>query len=400
MKDILLIAHFTHVPGEAGNSRFNYIAKKINKEKTTVEVVTTSFSHRTKKERKVSIEQKRTIDYKLTMLEEPGYNANISFRRFYSHYVFSKNLNKYLRNRKKPDLIYCAVPSLDAAYVAAKYARKNDIKFIIDVQDLWPEAFKMIFKIPILSDVVFFPLMKKANYIYSIADEIVAVSQTYLERALRVNKDCPKAYSVYLGTELDYFDSIAKKNKVKSKPESEVWLVYIGTLGHSYDLYSVIDALKILKDKGVTNLKFILMGDGPLRSKYESYAKSKGIISHFTGRLEYSKMVEILTVCDIAVNPIRSGSAGSIINKVGDYAAAGLPVLNTQDSKEYRDLIDTFNAGINCDSGNSKKLAEKLILLYENSELRRIKGENNRKLAEIKFDREKTYQSIIKSLSN
>jgi len=31
MKDLLFITHFTQVPGEQGNGRFNYIAEKINK---------------------------------------------------------------------------------------------------------------------------------------------------------------------------------------------------------------------------------------------------------------------------------------------------------------------------------------------------------------------------------
>ena len=44
------------------------------------------------------------------------------------------------------------------------------------------------------------------------------------------------------------------------------------TLGHSYDLTSVFDALEILKRKGYNNLKFIIMGDGPLKKKFEGYA--------------------------------------------------------------------------------------------------------------------------------
>jgi len=50
-------------------------------------------------------------------------------------------------------------------------------------------------------------------------------------------------------------------------------------------------------------------------------------------------MVGLLCACQIAINPIKSKSAGSIINKVGDYAAAGLPVINSQENEEYRRLI-------------------------------------------------------------
>ncbi|WP_187393473.1 glycosyltransferase family 4 protein [Bacillus sp. E214] len=398
MEDILIIAHFTQVPGEMGNGRFNYIAEKINKQKATVEVVTTNFSHRTKKYRNVTKEQRNTISYKLTMLNEPGYKKNVSLKRFYSHFKLGESLRKYLLNRKKPDVIYCSVPSLDVAKVVADYANSHNIFFIIDIQDLWPEAFKMVFNIPIISNIMFSPMKKRADYIYSQADEIVAVSQTYAQRALIANKKCKNAHSVYLGTKLADFDKLAMKNSYNKKPNNEIWLVYIGTLGHSYDIYNVIDAMKILKDKGINNIKFIVMGDGPLKQRFENYAKDSGVYAEFTGRLNYSDMVGILTVCDIAINPIKAGSAGSIINKVGDYAAAGLPVLNTQESLEYRRLLDEFKAGLNCKSNDSEDLADKLKMLYADDRLRKTMGKNSRRLAEVKFDRNQTYKLIFELL--
>lgn len=400
LKDVLIVAHFTQVPGETGNGRFNYIAEKIDKENANVEIITTNFSHRTKSHRNITNEQRSSISYKLTMLYEPGYIKNVSLKRFYSHFIMGRNLKKYLKGRKRPDVIYCSVPSLDVAKVAAKYAEENNIRFIIDIQDLWPEAFKMVFNIPLISEILFYPMKKQANYIYETAHEIIAVSQTYVDRALKNNKKCKSGNSVYLGTDLNNFDNLAKCNKFMDKPKDEVWLVYIGTLGHSYDLISVIDALKIVKDKGINNIKFIVMGDGPLKSKFEGYAKEKGIYVEFTGRLGYGKMIGILTVCDIAVNPIKKGSAGSVINKVGDYAAAGLPVINTQECSEYQKLLIEYNAGFNCINGNSQDISEKIFTLFFNSELRKYIGNNNRILAEEKFDRENTYFKIINLLSN
>lgn len=59
--------------------------------------------------------------------------------------------------------------------------QKNKIPLIIDIQDLWPEAFKMAFNIPIISDILFAPMMRQANNIYSRADVIMAVSDTYVK---------------------------------------------------------------------------------------------------------------------------------------------------------------------------------------------------------------------------
>lgn len=100
LKDVLIIAHFTQVPGETGNNRFRYIAEKISKENANVELVTTNFSHRTKKHRNISDEQRKNIGYKLTMLYEPAYYKNVSIKRFYSHFIMGLSLKKYLEERK------------------------------------------------------------------------------------------------------------------------------------------------------------------------------------------------------------------------------------------------------------------------------------------------------------
>lgn len=396
MKDVLIIAHFTQVPGEKGNGRFHYLAKILVEAGMEVEVATSNFSHKTKQKRDISEKELSEWPYKLTLLEEPEYKKNVSLRRFYSHYVMGRCLNEYLKSRKKPDVIYCAVPSLDVANVASKYAEDNNIRFIIDVQDLWPEAFKMVFNVPFISNMIFKPMEIMANNIYRRADEIVAVSETYVKRVLNVNKKVDKGLSVFLGTELKYFDKLAEENKVV-KPEDEIWLTYIGTLGHSYDLSLVMKALSQIKKEGIHNLKFLVLGDGPLKEKFEDEAKQLGIYASFKGRLEYGEMIGYLKCSDIAINPIKKGTAASIINKVGDYAAAGLPVVNTQQSKEYRELISKTGSGINCSDSNYE-LVEALKLLYKDSKLRKEFGGKSRKLAEEQFDREITYAKILEQI--
>lgn len=399
MKDILFITHFTQIPGEQGNNRFYYIINNINNTNINIEVVTTSFSHKKKVQRDINVNAlNEDNNIKFTLLNEPNYNKNVSVKRLYSHYIFGKNVKKYLKTRKKPDLIYCSIPSLDAVAIAAKYAKKHGIKFVIDIQDLWPEAFKLVLNIPIIGNILFYPMKKKADYIYKTADEIIAVSETYSKRAIEVSDKVKEGKVVYLGTNLDIFDEAFSKHKHKSKPNNEVWIAYAGTLGHSYDLTNVFDALNIVKNKGVKNIKFIVMGDGPLKEKFEKYSIEKQINTLFTGRLPYEEMVGILGTCDIAVNPISKGAAQSIINKHADYAAAGLPVINTQENLEYRSLVDEYQMGLNCNNNDSKDLAEKLKNILEDCELKEKMGNNSRRLAEEKFDRKNTYDTIYETI--
>lgn len=384
--DILVISHFTNLPGEGGNCRFSYLIEMLNKT-NNVEQVTSSFCHASKKQRETNSKGNITFIY------EPGYKKNVSLRRLHSHYVMGCNLKKYLDKRNKPDVIYCAIPSLSVAQTAAQYARKNNVKFIIDVQDIWPEAFRMAFHIRFVDKIVFLPMVHMANNVYRQADEIVAVSDTYLKRALQVNRKCKDGLSVFLGTFKEEFDKFSNLKKL-SDEDGVFRLAYIGTLGHSYDLTIVFDAMVILKEHGIHNIQFIVMGKGPLEKKFQTYAEKKKIPVVFTGRLDYPEMVMLLTECDIAINPIQHGAAQSITNKVGDYAMAGLPVISTQESQEYRNIIESYHCGFNCDNRDANDIAKKIKYLINHAEERSIMGKNSRRVGEELFDRKKTYPAI------
>jgi len=390
MKDIVIIANFVGGLHGTDNNRFPYLASMLCKD-NDVELVASDFCHG-EKARRTNI---YNFPFKITLLNEPGYKKNICLRRFWSHYVWGKNVVKYLKSRKKPDVVYCAVPSLTAPSKVSEYCKKNGIRFIVDVQDLWPEAFQMVFKVPMLSKLIFAPFKRWADQAYGNADEVVAVSQTYVDRALSVNKKGAKGISVFLGTNLETFDENVKNNFIPKSDGTEIRIAYCGTLGSSYDLTCVFDALAILKKTGLTNIKFIVMGEGPLRKKFESYSEQLGLNVEFLGRLPYPQMCGRLCSCDIAMNPIMCGAAQSIINKHADYAAAGIPVISTQESQEYKDLVDSYAMGINCKNGDAEALAQAIEKLSLRSDLRINMGKNARRCAEDKFDRKTSYREIV-----
>lgn len=394
INDVMLIANFWHFKEEKASSRYSSMANLISKEGYELEVVTSNFRHLTKKQRNVEDLHIADLPYKVTLLNEPGYRKNVSILRIYSHHRLAKNIKIYLEQRKKPDAIIVSVPSLSVGSVVTKYAKDNGIKLIIDIQDLWPEAFKMAFDIPIISNIIFAPMMQQANKIYKRADHIMAVSETYVKRGLSVNKKGKSGTSIYIGT-----DPILVQEEKKSidinKSDSEFWIGYIGTLGHSYDIKVVIDAIKVLKKEGIKNIRFKIMGEGPLKDEFQQYAQKEKIECEFMGFLKYGRMMAILEKCDIAVNPINGKSVASIINKVSDYAIAGMPVVNTQNSEEYRKLLERYEAGINCESGNSTAVADAIRLLYFNEELRTQMKNNSLRMAEEKFDRTVTYKQVV-----
>lgn len=394
----MLIVNYWHFEREKASSRYRSFAD-ILCDKYELEVVTSTFCHLKKRQRDSKELQLESLPYKVTLQFEKGYKKNIGLKRIASYCQFGKNVRKYLDDRKKPDLIIVSIPSLEVADQVTQYANKNKIPVIVDIQDLWPEAFKMALSIPVISDVLFYPMMKQADRIYARADKIMAVSDTYVARGLKVNHKDKQGISIYIGSDSKLIAEKISDAEIE-KREDEFWIGYVGALGHSYDIPSVIKAVKLLREQGIENIKFIVMGEGVLKSQFQEVAKENAIDVLFTGLLEYGQMMNMLMKCDVAVNPIVGQSVSSIINKVSDYAAAKVPVINTQNSEEYRQLLEQYEAGINVENGNIIAIAEAIKLLYQNTSLRNEMSKNAGKLFDSRFDRQKSYPQIILEIEN
>lgn len=390
-KNLLLIANYWHFEEEKSSSRYRSFADLLSA-KYNLEVITSTFCHLQKAQRDISRLNFSRLPYKMTLIYERGYSKNIGVERILSYQQFGKNVLNYIQKLTDVDLILVSVPSLTVADCVTRYAKEKSIPVIVDIQDLWPEAFKMAFNVPILSDILFFPMLKQANRIYRRADYILAVSDTYVRRAMVTGNN--RGESIYIGT-----DSELVRKKIQNievhKDFNEFWIGYVGALGHSYDIKSVIDALAILKKQGIENIVFKVMGDGVLKTEFENYAKSKNVRCDFMGLLEYGLMMKTLMACDVAVNPIVKQSVSSIINKVSDYAAAKIPVINTQTSKEYRNLLERYNAGVNVENGDIDAMSDAIRELYFDHKKKELMGKNASRMFSEKFDRQVNYPRII-----
>lgn len=402
MRKILIIAPYTTLPGEVGFNRLGYLAEKLASSGNDVYLVTSNFNHGNKAFRNILEINNRlnSCGYKVKFIKELGYKKNVGLDRVKSHFYFNKNLKLFFRNMmEKPDVIYCAYPTMGAAYISGKFAKENKIPFILDIQDVWPESIKTAINLPgKIVDFLIFPFTIYANKIYSMADFIIGVSQTYVDRAKKVNNKAKGFLRIFIGTDLHYFDQFRFDSVEKS--EGEFWITYIGNLSYSYDIETVIKAVTILKGKGYEKIKFKIMGGGPFVDRFKNYARRLNAPVDFLGYKKHEEMIPFLVNSDIAVNAISRGSQSSITNKIGDYLAAGLPVLNSSMNKEFMSMVENYKLGLNYLPGDYKKLTDHIEYLYSNKKERIKFGENSRKLAEKCFDRGNTYKKICEVIEN
>ena len=396
-KKIAVISMGVKLNGEKGYSRFRYIGDFLSDAGYQVDLITTTFQHWEKAQRDIDAIKKEDYKFQLKFIYEPGYRKNIDLRRIRSHSIAAKNLTKLLEKEGDYDLIYCEIPPNDVALAAAEYAKKKGIPFVPDVNDLWPEAMRMVLDIPVVSDILFYPLQRDAEKVYSLVSGIIGTSDEYRDRLLKNQKlDVPRK-TVYVGNEIAEFDrGVEKYGPEIQKPEGEFWVSYAGTIGTSYDIRTMVLAGKELLDRGMSQIKFKILGGGPLKDELENLAKEQGCVNvEFVGYAPYPKMAAYLAKSDILVNSFVKKAPQSIVTKIGDYLAAGKPMINTCMSPEFRQKVENDGFGINILPEDVKILADAIAELYEDRDGCRIMGEKARKIAEEQFDRPESYKKII-----
>ena len=383
--------------GEKGYSRFRYIGDFLSDAGYQVDLITTTFQHWEKAQRDIDTIKKEDYKFRLKFIYEPGYRKNIDPRRIWSHHIAAKNLTKLLEQDGDYDLIYCEIPPNDVALAAAEYAKKKGIPFVPDVNDLWPEAMRMVLDIPVVSDILFYPLQRDAEKVYSLVSGIIGTSDEYRDRPLKNQKlDVPRK-TVYVGNEIAEFDKgVETYGPQIQKPGGEFWVSYAGTIGTSYDIRTMVLAGRELLDRGIDQIKIKILGGGPLKEELENLAKEKECTNvEFVGYAPYPKMAAYLAKSDILVNSFVKKAPQSIVTKIGDYLAAGKPMINTCMSPEFRQKVETDGFGINILPEDVKILTDAIMDLYKDREGCRIMGEKARKIAEEQFDRPESYKKII-----
>ena len=402
MSKVAVITMGVKLDGEKGYTRFRYLCEFLVKKGYEVDLITTTFQHWEKKQRNLESVDQKSYPFGIKFIYEPGYRKNIDLRRVRSHRIAAENLRKLLEKEGDYDLIYAEIPPNDVALAAAEYAHRNKIPFVADVNDLWPEAMRMVFDIPIVSDLLFYPLKRDAEKVYSLTSGVIGTSDEYRDRPfLNQNRDVLKE-TVYVGNEISVFDREAERHADEvQKEDGTFWVTYAGTIGTSYDIRTMVLAAEELMKQGKTKIRFQILGDGPTREMLENLAKERKIQNvKFTGYVPYEQMAAYLVKSDVLINSFVRKAPQSIVTKIGDYLAAGKPMINTCMSPEFRKKVEQDGFGINIEPEDVRELVNAVEWMYENEAERNDMGNRARKIAEEQFDRPVSYGKIEAMISS
>ncbi len=114
------------------NVRTRYVEKILKDKGYTIDFLVADFDHR---EKKIYESHRQNIK----LIKVPTYKKNMSFKRIYSHYIFSKKIVKKLQNLN-PQLLYVITPPNMLFHALSKYYKMTKCILIYDIYDLWPES--------------------------------------------------------------------------------------------------------------------------------------------------------------------------------------------------------------------------------------------------------------------
>ncbi len=399
---IAVITMGVRLNGEQGYTRFRYLCDFLTQSGYEVDLITTTFQHWEKKQRDVKAIEKEDYAFGLKFIYEPGYTKNVDLKRVKSHRIAAKNLTALLEREGDYDLLYAEIPPNDVALACAQFAQKRGIPFVADVNDLWPEAMRMVLDIPVVSDVLFYPLKRDAEKVYSLVSGVIGTSDEYRDRPFKHQNRTVPCATVYVGNEISAFDKGAMDNhEIVVKLEQEFWVTYAGTIGTSYDIRTMVLAAEELAKRGRQNIKIKILGGGPMKEELEALACDRQIYNvEFVGYAPYDKMAAYLNKSDILVNSFVRKAPQSIVTKIGDYLAAGKAMINTCMSPEFRNKVEADGFGVNIEPEDVMILADAIEDLYDNEEKRLKMGKRARQIAEEQFDRPKSYKKIEELIRN
>ncbi len=342
------------------------------------------FHHLRKKRREVEpVYTDQGIQIRL--VATAAYRANVSWARLRSHRLYAGEWQRGAAGAlargelKCPDALIFSVPPLGLYDAARHFKDCCGCRLFADVQDAWPENFYQLAPGALrwVLKLLLHGMHKRAQRTYTGCDYLTAVSEKYLRLAESYGCRCEREVFP-LGRLLP------ERSEAGESDDRFLKLVYIGNLGVSYDLETMLQGVVRLSEEGVA-LRLEIAGDGPGRRRVEEYVRKHGGVIRFHGYLPEKELSALMRGCDVGIIPMKEESLVAVPNKLVDYASHGLAVINGLTS-ESDALLQRCRAGVLYERGSVESFKGAVMDYYKERELLKQHQQNSRKMAEELFD--------------
>ena len=338
-----------------------------------------------------SVHLRRWIDYLVMRGDE------IDVISYHSHQFENASLHiiKHRRNRLLLPFTYVYETLKIAAII---YKIQPDIVHLhyVSIDGLAPALFKRfpLIVTPWGSDILYdlegnpkFRVIIK--FILRKADLITTTTE-FLANEVRKQLTQPKKIEIIpFGVDIAFFRTEKRQNKKKK----QITLVFIKSLESHYGPQYLLQAMPhVLKEHPST--KLIFAGSGSQKIKLETLAQGLNIAGNvcFAGRLDHHGVRELLRESDIFIMPTSCQEAFGV--SALEAQAMAVPVIATKKGG-IPEVVKDGETGLLVEARDSQQLAQAILKLIENPQLRLKMGELGRKFVTANFSWEKCAKDMI-----
>ncbi len=231
-------------------------------------------------------------------------------------------------------------------------------------------------------------------------DILICVSETDRNLVLKYKTISPKKIKVIKnGIDIEKFQIDQKRTQKTKKElglENKFVLCSIGRLHPQKDFSTILRALKLIVPQ-IQNVKLLIVGDGPLRKSLENETAQLGL-NEYVKFLGFREDIPVLI--NLSDTVILSTYWEGLPLVPLEAGASKKPIVASNVDGVRETIIDGKTVFL-FEPKSEKDLAEKIIKLYQDEELRKEMGERGFEFVKTNFSLEKmvrAYQDLYISL--
>ncbi len=317
------------------------------------------------------------------VLEIPrGNNSNIRiFLNYVSFPLFSLFHIPYLLTKRYDKIfIYQLSPVMMsiAGIVIGKLKRTETIMYVLD---LWPENLYSVLDIknPTLRKM----LATISGWHYRHVDKLIALSESMKNQLLEVTSIPSGNITVLPQAAEKLYEQEIRDLSLEQRFKDTFNIVFTGNISPAQSFITMIQAAEILKHKGLSDIRWVIVGDGMSRKEVEKEVSDRDLSDVFifegqkpiTDMPKYSHIADALIGCLVKSELLEA----TIPAKVMSYIASGKPLILAMDGEVQSLINDTIHGGFAGPAEDYKALAANIEKLYMSSIDERLMMQKNLK---------------------
>lgn len=273
--------------------------------------------------------------------------------------------------QKRPDLVTATSPQFFAGLSGAFLAMFHRRPFVLEVGDLWPAS---IIGTGLMKRNLALRLAEKLElWMYRRASGIVALSNLIKADLVERGVDERKVAVAINGVDLHRYAPRPKDSDIEAKLglQGKFVAAYIGTHGMAHALERIIEAAAILRDRD--DIRILFVGAGAAREGIIEQARVLGLTNVvFVEEQPKEAIARYWSVCDVAIVHLKDSPvfATAIPSKIFEAMGMGLPMIISAPEGDAKQIVAKENAGIVIPAEDPPALAEAIVRLADNRELR------------------------------